>query len=102
MAWMMLAVGVIVPDSQISFLDRVTRVERKWVSSAKRRRLAQTGDSEGGRFVGSSQEHRTAVGLGIVDAIRNADPLGGGTEVMIVDIRGGLLPFHSRVLEVTD
>jgi hypothetical protein len=37
MAWMMLAVGVIVPDSQISFLDRVTRVERKWVSSAKRR-----------------------------------------------------------------
>ena len=52
--------------------------------------------------MGSSQEHTTAVGLGIVDTIRNADALGGGTKVMIVDRRGGLLPLHSRVLKVTD
>src|ERR1039457_117280 len=63
---------------------------------------AKAGDGEGGCFVGSSQEHTAAVGLGIVDAIRNADALGGGTEVMIVDICGGLLPFHSRVLEVSN
>ena len=64
--------------------------------------LAKAGDGKGGRFVGSSQEHTAAVGLGIVDAIRNADALGGGTEVMIVDIGGGLLPFNSGILEVTD
>src|SRR6266849_6178193 len=63
---------------------------------------AKARDGEGGSFVGGSQEHTAAVGLGIVDAIRNADTVGGGAEVMIVDIGGRLLPFHSRVLEVTD
>src|SRR6266849_2635155 len=63
---------------------------------------AEAGDGEGGCFVGSSQEHTAAVGLGIVDAIRNADALGGGTEVMIVDISGGVLPLHPGVLEVPD
>ena len=64
--------------------------------------LAKTGDGEGGRFVGSPQEHTASVGLGIVDAIPNADSLGGGAEVMIVDLSGGLLPFSSGILEVTD
>jgi hypothetical protein len=63
---------------------------------------AKAGDGEGGSFVGSSQEHAAAVGLRIVTAIRNADALGGGTEVMIVDISGSLFPLHSRVLEVAD
>ena len=63
---------------------------------------SKTGDGEGGGFVGSSQEHTAAVGLGIVDAIRNADTLGGGSEIMIADLSGGLLPLHSGVLEVTD
>jgi hypothetical protein len=47
--------------------------------------FAETGDGEGGCFVGSSQEDTAAVSLGVVDAIRNADALGGGTEVVIVD-----------------
>ena len=64
--------------------------------------LAETGDGEGGCLVGSSEENRAAAGLGIVDTIRNADTLGGGTEVMIVDIGVGLLPFNSRVFEITD
>src|SRR5260370_36455460 len=64
--------------------------------------LAKTGNGEGGRFVGSPQEHTASVGLGIVDAIRNADTLGGRAEVMIVDISGGLLPFNSGIFEVTD
>ena len=63
---------------------------------------AKAGDGEGGSLVGSPQEHTAAVSLGIVDAIRDADALGGGAEVMIVDISGSLLPFHSKVLEVTD
>ena len=64
--------------------------------------LAETEDGEGGRLVGSSKENRAAIGLSIVDAIRNADALGGGAEVMIVDIAGRLLPFNSGILEVTD
>ena len=63
---------------------------------------AKAGDGESGCFVGSSQEHTAAVGLGIIDAIRNADTLGGGSEVMIVNLGGGSLPLHSGVLEVTD
>jgi hypothetical protein len=51
--------------------------------------FAQAGDGEGGCFVGSPQENRAAVGLRIVDAIRNTDASGGRTEVMIVDIGGG-------------
>jgi hypothetical protein len=51
---------------------------------------------------GSSQEHTAAVGLSGLDAILNADALGGGTEVMVVDVGVSLLSFHSWVLEVTD
>ena len=58
--------------------------------------LAEAGGGEGGSFMGSSQEHTAAVGLGIVDAIGNANTLGGGSEVMIVDIGGGLLPFSRQ------
>ena len=46
---------------------------------------AKAGDGEGGCFMGNFQEHTAAVGLGIVDAIRNADTRGGGSEVMIID-----------------
>src|SRR5260370_7960539 len=64
--------------------------------------LAKTGNGEGGRFVGSPQEHTASLGLGIVDAIRNADTLGGRAEVMIVDISGGLLPFQSEIFDSPD
>jgi hypothetical protein len=63
---------------------------------------AKAGDGEGGSFVGSSQEYRAAVGLGIVDAIWNAGALGGGTEVIVVDVAVSLLPLYFWVLEVTD
>ena len=64
--------------------------------------FAETGDGEGRCFVGSSQENRSTVGLSIVDAIRNGDTFGGGTEVMIVDGGRGSLPFGAGVSEVTD
>ena len=41
--------------------------------------FAETGDGEGGCFVGSSQKNRAPVGLRIVDAIGNGDAFGGGT-----------------------
>src|SRR5580704_10940594 len=50
--------------------------------------------------MGSSQENRATVGLRIIDAIRNADALGGGTEVVIVDVGGGWLPLNTGVLKV--
>jgi hypothetical protein len=62
--------------------------------------FAETGDGEGGRFVGSSHENRAAVGLSIVDAIGNGDAFGSGTEVMIVDSGGGPLPFGAGVLKL--
>src|SRR5580700_2838737 len=40
--------------------------------------FAQAGDGERGSFVGCPQEHTAAVGLGIVDAIRDADARGSG------------------------
>jgi len=64
--------------------------------------FAETGDGERGCFVGSSQVDRAAVGLSIVDAIRNGDAFSGRTEVMIVDGGRGSLPFDAGVPEVTD
>jgi hypothetical protein len=50
--------------------------------------------------MGSSQKNGAAVGLSIVDAIRNGNAFGGGAEVMIVDGCGGAFPFGAGVLKL--
>jgi hypothetical protein len=61
-----------------------------------------TGDGEGGCFVGDPNENRATVGLRIVDPVRNGDAFGGGTEVVIIDSSGGSFPFGAGIFEVTN
>ena len=48
-----------------------------------------------------ADEHRTAVGLGIINAEGQGDAPGQGAKVVVVDRRGGTLPLSASVVEVT-
>ena len=50
--------------------------------------------------MGDADEHRSAIGLGIIDAIQNGDALGQRTKVVVVDRRGHTIPLGAGVLEV--
>lgn len=50
--------------------------------------------------MGDADEHGSAIGLGIIDAIQNGDALGQRTKVVVADRRGRTIPLGAGVLEV--
>jgi hypothetical protein len=57
-------------------------------------------DGEGGGLVADADEHRTAVGLGIINAEGEGDARGEGAKVVVVDRGGDALPLLAGILEV--
>src|SRR5207247_1730999 len=57
-------------------------------------------DGEGGGLVADAYEHRTAVGLGIINTKREGDARGEGTKVVVVDRGGDTLPLPAGILKV--
>src|ERR1700733_12154987 len=60
------------------------------------------GYGERGSLVRDADEHGTAIGVGIIDAIQNGDALGQRAKVMVVDRRGHTIPPGAGVLEGAD
>jgi len=64
-----------------------------------------TGDRMGGasrRVMRGTYEDGTPVGEQVVDAIRDRDADGIGTEIMIVDAHGGAIPLNAIVFGAAD
>src|ERR1043166_1926962 len=67
--------------------------------------LPPTGDGMGGegcRVMGDAYEDRAAVGEQVIDAIRDREADGIGTEIVIIDGHGRTIPLDTIVLEVAD
>jgi hypothetical protein len=59
-------------------------------------------DGEGGGIVGNPHKDRATVGQGIINPIGDGHAQGVGTEVMIVDQSGGVVPLGTEVPEVAN
>ena len=57
---------------------------------------------EGCRVMRDAHENRASVGEQVINAIRNRDADGIGTEVVIIDAHGRAIPLDAIVLEVAD
>ena len=67
--------------------------------------LPPTGDGVGGegcRIMRDADEDRASVGEQIIDAIRDGDADGIGTEVVIIDAHGRATPLNAIVFEIAD
>ena len=65
--------------------------------------LPPTADGMDGKsrsLVGDADKHRTTVGLELVNAVGEGDARCQGAEVVVVDLGGNALPFHTGILEV--
>ena len=58
-------------------------------------------DGESGGLVADADEHRSAVGLWIIDAEGEGDARGKRAKVVVVDGGGDVLPLTARILKVT-
>jgi len=61
---------------------------------------ADGSDGESGGLVTDADEHRTAVGLGIINAEGEGDARSEGAKVVVVNRRGDALPLPTGILEV--
>src|SRR5258708_221942 len=59
-------------------------------------------DSEGGGVMRNAYEDDTTIGLGIIDAVRDALAGCEGWEVVVVNLFGRRRPFGAGVVEVAD
>src|ERR1017187_7568999 len=57
-------------------------------------------NGKSGGLVADADEHRSPVGLGIVNAKRQCDARGEGAKVVVVDGGGNTLPLAAGILEV--
>ena len=67
--------------------------------------LPPTGDRVGGegcRVMRDAYEDRASVGEQVIDAVRDRDADGIGTEIVIIDAHGRSVPLDAIVFEIAD